>query len=613
MTSPGPFSISSEPAPWILAGLLAAAFGLTGVIWLGGSLGAWAFGGPWQPPPFSLATLLTFLTGDVERLWPRTSPLAIGTGIVTLSAVGAGTLIPTGLTLYRHFKVTPGLAGRRDLRSLTLKGAAARARTLRPSLAGRKHIAPDETGMLLGEHDGQELRGSYEDSYLAFMAPRAGKTTAVTVPLALRAPGALLMTSRKSDVYTLTSAALRARGHLWAFDPQQIGHFPQDFWWDLLAGAVSVEGARRLASTFITSQFSANERGDFWSLAAGNTLATMFHAAARTGRTHQQVLEWLSDPTDDEPVRLLKGVKAHALAISLRRTLRGDPETRNGIYETAGQVVACLTDPVIARWITPDANKPQFNPEAFVHSRDTLYLFSKRGVGGAAPLVAAFVDAVLQAGITAAEEAGGRLDPPLLPILDEAANIVQLDDLPDLYSFLGSMGLPLVTILQSYRQGVRVWGEPGMDSLWSASTVKILGAGLDDAAFAEKISTLIGDHKVIETSVSDSASGRSVSRSSRRERIYTAADVRALPRGSGLLLLTGIRAAVIWFRPWMGEPYADKIAAAKRRAEAQITKRARRARRARHASARTFPFTRPDASAEEAAPGATSTHQEGTP
>ncbi|WP_329431186.1 TraG/TraD/VirD4 family protein (plasmid) [Streptosporangium sp. NBC_01495] len=286
-----------------------------------------------------------------------------------------------------------------------------------------------------------------------------------------------------------------------------------------------------------------------------------------------------------------------------------DPPLLLGAFGTRVLLVACLTDPVIARWITPDANKPQFNPEAFVHSRDTLYLFSKKGVGGAAPLVAAFVDAVLQAGITAAEEAGGRLDPPLLPILDEGANIVQLDDLPDLYSFLGSMGLPLVTILQSYRQGVRVWGEPGMDALWSASTVKILGAGLDDATFAEKISTLIGDHKVIETSVSGSASGRSVSRSSRRERIYTAADVRALPRGSGLLLLTGIRAAVIWFRPWMGEPCADKIAAARRRAEAQITKRARRAR---HASARNFPFTHPDASAEEAAPGETSTHQEGT-
>ncbi|MFD8560585.1 type IV secretory system conjugative DNA transfer family protein [Streptosporangium canum] len=612
MTSPGSSSETSELPPWILASLLATAFGLTGVIWLGGSLGAWVSGGLWQPPPFSLATLLTFLTGDLDRLWPHTSPVAVGAGIVAVAAAGAGTLIPAGLALYRRFKVTPGLAGRRDLRSLTVKGAAARARTLRPSLVGRKHITPDETGMLLGEHDGAQLRGSYEDSYLAFMAPRAGKTTAVTVPMALRAPGAVMMTSRKSDVYTLTSAALRARGQLWAFDPQQICYAPQDFWWDLLAGSVSVEGARRLASNFITNQFSAGERGNFWSLAAANTLAAMFHAAARTGRTHQHVLEWLSDPTDDEPVRLLKNIDARALALSLRRTLRGDPETRNGIYETTGQVVACLADPVISRWITPDPDKPQFDPEVFVHSRDTLYLFSKKGGSGAAPLVAAFVDAVLQAGITAAEEAGGRLDPPLLPILDEAANIVQLDDLPDLYSFLGSMGLPLVTILQSYRQGVRVWGEPGMDALWSAATVKILGAGLDDADFAEKISRLIGDHKVVETSVSDSRSGRSVSRSSRRERIYTAADVRALPRGTGLLLLTGIRAAAIRFRPWMAEPYADRIAAAHRRAQAQITKRARRARQARRSTSRNLQLARPGVSNTGAVPNGTSTHQEGT-
>ncbi|WP_425567929.1 TraM recognition domain-containing protein [Nonomuraea dietziae] len=52
-----------------------------------------------------------------------------------------------------------------------------------------------------------------------------------------------------------------------------------------------------------------------------------------------------------------------------------------------------------------------------------------------------------------------------------------IEDLPDLYSFLGSLGIPIVTILQSYQQGARVWGQAGMDALWGAATVKVLGAG----------------------------------------------------------------------------------------------------------------------------------------
>ena len=39
-----------------------------------------------------------------------------------------------------------------------------------------------------------------------------------------------------------------------------------------------------------------------------------------------------------------------------------------------------------------------------------------------------------------AERMGGRLDPPLVVVLDEAANICRISDLPDLYSHLGSRG-----------------------------------------------------------------------------------------------------------------------------------------------------------------------------
>lgn len=52
------------------------------------------------------------------------------------------------------------------------------------------------------------------------------------------------------------------------------------------------------------------------------------------------------------------------------------------------------------------------------------WLLSKDGAGSAAPLVAAFADRVMLEAVRAAEvSSGGRLDPPMLAVLDEAANI----------------------------------------------------------------------------------------------------------------------------------------------------------------------------------------------
>jgi hypothetical protein len=82
---------------------------------------------------------------------------------------------------------------------------------------------------------------------------------------------------------------------------------------------------------------------------------------------------------------------------------------------------------------------------------------------------------VLREATLAAERAGGRLDPPLVAVLDEAANVCRIADLPSLYSHLGSRGIPL-TMLQSYPQAGSAWGTPAPKTLWSAATIKLLGA-----------------------------------------------------------------------------------------------------------------------------------------
>ncbi|MDX3690714.1 TraM recognition domain-containing protein [Streptomyces europaeiscabiei] len=569
-------SAGDDLLPWIIPGVALLVGGSFAGAWLGGTLGAALSTGGWNPPPFSLDTLATLVKDGPGALWPKASSGAVTAGIATVFGVFVALVVAVIILVRGRGKRPDGLAGRKELAGMLPKGAAERARSLRPSLAKAAKLEPDETGNLLGnlEPNGPELRSSYEDVELDLMAPRAGKSTGIAVPRVLRARGSVLLTSNKADVYSVTRAERERAGQVWVFDPQSIAHTSRGMWWDMLADAATIEGARRLAGHFVGAVNDDASKRDFWISAAQNTLTALFHAANRGGRGIDEVLAWLADPADRTPIDLLRDAAMPALADQLQGTIQGAVETRDGIYETARQCAACLLDPAIAAWVTPDPQLPQFLPEQHVLSPDTLYLLSKDGGGSAAGVIAAAADSVLRAGVVAAERMGGRLDPPMTAVLDEAANVCRISDLPDLYSHLGSRGINIVTLLQSYRQGVRVWGEAGMDALWGAATIKLLGAGLDDADFVEKVSRLVGEHDVSTVSYSKSRDGRSRSTSYRLERILPADRIRALPKGTALLLATGIRPAMIRLRPWYAEPGADRIQAAAQAEVKAITARA---------------------------------------
>ncbi|MBD0691865.1 hypothetical protein BG452_36455 [Streptomyces sp. CBMA123] len=411
---------------------------------------------------------------------------------------------------------------------------------------------------------------------VAIMAPRSGKTSGIAIPAILAAPGPVLLTSNKAanDAYTTCVDARAKVGKVWTLDPQQIAHHPREMWWDILADARDLAGAKRLATHFVTASVDESSGSDFWSTAASNTLGSLFLAAASHRRPITDVLAWLASPSDRTPVDLLTDAGHHAVAAQLQGTVTGATETRDGIYETARQYASCLLDPEIAAWVTPTEGLPEFKPFAFASSRDTLFLLSKDGGGSASAIIAAAADAVMRAAVIVAERSGGRLDPPALCVLDEAANVCKISDLPDLYSHLGSRGVIPITILQSYRQGQRCWGEAGMDALWSAATVKVIGSGIDDADFADKLSRQIGEHDVQTVSVSDSGSGKSTSVSMRTERVLPPDEIRALPKGKILLFATGMKVAMLDLRPWYKERSAKEIGPASARATKAITERA---------------------------------------
>jgi type IV secretory pathway TraG/TraD family ATPase VirD4 len=472
------------------------------------------------------------------------------------------------------------LARNPRMRALTRRPAARAAAGLRRSLADAvpRGIDPAQVGLALGRllrpgrRPGPTVYATWEDTVVAFMAPRSGKTTAQAIPFVLSAPGAVIATSNKADLWAAT-AALRSSatgGRVWLFDPQHITWQRQAFWWDLLRGLRTVEDAHRLAGHFVLTVADEHRR-DLWGPAAQDLLAALFLAAATSELTLHDVAAWLNEPVVPTPVELLGDAGFTAMAASLRGAQNGAPETRDGIYQTARTAAKAMTDPEIMAWVTPPQRGilPVFDAEDFAASRDTLYLLSKSR-SAAAPLIAALSDTAMRAAERRAERLGGRLDPPMVVPLDEAANICRIADLPDLYSHLGSRGITPVTILQSYEQGVTVWGEHGMATLWGAATKKIIGAGVDSPRLARDLATLIGQHDVPVRSLNYGDGRVSESISLRRQDILEPAAIRALPHGTALLLATGIKPALIHTTPWYAGPRAAEIAEAVRAAQDQI-------------------------------------------
>lgn len=118
-----------------------------------------------------------------------------------------------------------------------------------------------------------------------------------------------------------------------------------------------------------------------------------------------------------------------------------------------------------------------------------------------------------------------------------------------------------MTILQSWSQGVEVWGRDGMRKLWSAANVKVYGGGVHEREFLAELSELIGDYELTQTSTSHGKTGRSTSASSRRDRVLDVADLGALPRGRVIVLGSGARPTLAATLPWMDGPHAAEVLA----------------------------------------------------
>ena len=399
---------------------------IAALVWIGAKVAAAVTGG--MTEPFGIKFVTDVLNGHTSSAWPHTpTPAVIAAVIVTLTFAAALAIV-AGWLIARHLRV-PGdpvaaLAHNPAITALTRGPVARRAIRLRPSLSGENPRTTDPAGigLALGEllrpghrqqaglrcAPGPALYATWEDTIVAVMAARSGKTTSAAIPFTLSAPGAVIATSNKADLWAAT-AELRASGtggRTWLFDPQGITYQPQAWWWDPLRGLRVVEDAHRLAGHFVLTVADDRSR-DLWGQAAQDLLAALFLAAATSGHSLHDVALWLNEPAVPTPIELLHAGGFAAMATSLRGAQNGAVETRDGIYQTARTAAKCMTDPEIMAWVTPPKSSglPVLDLGVFAANRDTLYLLSKSR-SAAAPLIAALSDTAMRAAERLAERMG---------------------------------------------------------------------------------------------------------------------------------------------------------------------------------------------------------------
>lgn len=551
------------------------------LVWIALALGCLCAGAPLtKNPP---AALIKVVVGKQPWPWQATIFLAAFAVAVTVAAVRVWRA--------RRRKGPLDHAARTMQPVRTLTGATHRdvAEIARRLLADASDIAEKSPGIRLGTAvaGGGPVYLTWEMPATFVSGTRTGKTMAWAIPAALSAPGALLATSNKPDLYSHTRYGREQVGHVWLCDMQGVtGARRMEFWWNPLRYINSLADSRKLASFFISASREAGDRKDaYFDGAAMDLLSTYILAAACAEGDMLHAAEWLGRDQDETPVLILHLHDHHNAARLITEKQSLTSRQRDGVFDMARRFLGNLTDETYAQVVIPprrhtisvsgdeqtgiylssepegDASHdmPEFDPRAFVNSTDSLYALSMEGPDSAAPIMTALVGQIIEAALRAARKRStGRLRVPLLAVLDEAANCCKLGELPNYYTYAGGHGVILMTFLQVLEQGTAIWGQEGLHTMFTQS-VECYGGGIGDTTYLRRWVDLIGNHEVADTQVNTSRGSTGYTRSWRSEPIVEVAELAALEKDRALVRIPGNKPVLLTKSFWTETEFAPAI------------------------------------------------------
>jgi type IV secretion system protein VirD4 len=412
---------------------------------------------------------------------------------------------------------------------------------------------------------------------LAVVGPsQSGKTTALAIPAILGWPGPVLAASVKVDLLAATIAWRRRCGTTWCFDPTGATGRPADRWTPI-DGARSWLGARRMAADLVGAARGEGTTadGEFWYATAAKLLAPLLFAAAVGGREMHDVVRWVDTQEVDEVADILAAAGVAAAHDAAMASWQRDERQRSSVYTTAETVLEPYAEMVVPG---PEAAPPQaIDTARLLSGSHTLYLCApahdQRRLRG---LFCALVQQVFDRAFRRAASEGGRLERPLLVVLDEATNIAPLGDLDGLAATCAGHGVQLVTIWQDLAQVSARYGPRGPTVL-NNHRAKLFLSGIADSGTLDLVSQLLGDEQlVVPADTWDRAGGHSTTASPTTRRLLPPDELRRMPVGSGVLVYGALPPVLLALRPWWEDPFLAARGARTPSGEGRVARARRR-------------------------------------
>jgi type IV secretory pathway TraG/TraD family ATPase VirD4 len=347
-------------------------------------------------------------------------------------------------------------------------------------------------GLYLGVGKTGPVFGGPEHHALVIGPPRSGKTTGLVIPNLNLHPGPTVATTTKTDLTTATLPWRASRGRCWWWDPTGTSTPPPGttpLRWSPIVGCETWDAAINRAHALATASrptptaINSQHHGEtHWVERAQALLAPLLHAAALAPTSMTILLAWLHRHELVQPLYILDRHHARVAGDLLTGIASTDPRELSGIFSTADSLLASYRT-TAALDATTD---PNFDPDAFASSTDTIYLASP-GTSQAqhAPLIICLLDQIRTATYRT------RPWPPMLWALDELANIAPLPDLPATISEGASQGLLVAACLQDLSQARTRWGGAA-EGFATLFTHKLVLPGIADLVTLRQISALAG-------------------------------------------------------------------------------------------------------------------------
>jgi type IV secretion system protein VirD4 len=412
----------------------------------------------------------------------------------------------------------------------------------------------------------QTIASTLRHSLLLFGPTLSGKTVSFVIPTVLRWRGPVIATSSKVDLLRATLTRRQRRGRTYLLDPFRACGLPA-VRWSPLVGCRHWADALDMAYwlTQAASVSHSIQTAEFWETLAKNLLAPLLYAAAnKPAATMLTVVRWANEYALAEEVlavfAALEQTDPNDPAPRLARSaflasVKADARRKDSIYGTAQVLLDVYKYPAVA----DTASGCDIDREAFLRGFDaagrpvdnTVFVFApEHRQDQLRPLFEAFICWLIRAAEDRYAATGVALDPPLLVMLDEAANIAPLRKLGTYASSLASQGVQLVAVFQNFGQIRDRYGTQA-GTIVTNFLVKVLMGATTDRELLELLTVLIGKEEIAQESLTYGVDGSRVATAAIRQREL--APIHSLVQqrpGHALALVSGRRPLRLRVRPY---------------------------------------------------------------